>query len=115
MKGREAILQEACVRWFGLQYPEYRGLLFHVPNGGSRNLLEARSLKAQGVVPGVADLILLLPRKGFGALCIEMKTQKGRLSEHQREWEAAASLHGNLYRVCRSIDEFIKTINDYLI
>lgn len=114
MKGREASLQEACVLWFSLEYPEYRGLLFHVPNGGSRNAFEARNLKAQGVVPGVADLLLLLPRKGFGCLCIEMKAPKGRQSEYQREWEEKASRHGNLYKVCRSIDEFMAIINDYL-
>lgn len=115
MRGKEASLQSACVRWFNLQFPKYRGLLFHVPNGGSRNALEARNLKAQGVVPGVADLLLLLPRKGFGCLCIEMKTKTGKQSEHQREWEEQAARNGNLYTVCRSIDEFMDTINNYIL
>lgn len=114
MKGREASLQSACVQWFNLQYPEYRGLLIHVPNGGSRNALEARNLKMQGVVAGVADLLLLLPRKVFGCLCIEMKTQTGIVRTSQREWAYKISQHGNLYKVCRSIDDFMATINDYL-
>lgn len=112
---REASLQSACVRWFTLQYPQYRGLLIHVPNGGSRNALEARNLKTQGVVPGVADLLLLLPRKGFGCLGIEMKYGQGKQSDKQEEWERQFTASGNLYTVCRSIDEFIGTINSYLL
>lgn len=111
----EASLQTACVQWFELQYPQYRGMLLHVPNGGSRNMLEARNLKKQGVVAGVADLLLLIPRKGFGCLCIEMKYGKGKQSDRQREWEEKASRYGNLYKVCRSLDEFMDTVNSYLL
>lgn len=114
MKKGEASLQSACVTWFNLEYPEYRGLLFHVPNGGSRNAREGANLKKQGVVAGVADLLLLLPRKGFGCLCVEMKTAKGSQSTLQREWGGKVSKYGNLYVVCRSVDEFIEIINSYL-
>lgn len=112
----EASLQEACVTWFNLQYPEYNGLLLHVPNGGSRKYKrEGEKLKRQGVVPGVADLLLLLPRKGFGCLCVEMKYGRGKQSDRQREWEEKVSRYGNLYAVCRSIEEFMDTVNTYLL
>ncbi len=111
---KEASLQSACVRWFGYQYPALNRLLIHVPNGGSRNKIEAYNMKLQGVVSGVADLLLLTPRKGFGCLCIEMKADKGRQSENQKAWEAEAKKHGNCYVVCRSIDEFMNIINTYL-
>lgn len=76
MNHYESKLQQACVRYFRLAYPEYGYMLFAVPNGGSRNAVEARILKAEGVVAGVADLILLVPRSGYGSLCIEMKIGK---------------------------------------
>lgn len=114
MKGAEASLQSACVTWFNLEYPEYRGLLFHVPNGGSRNAKEAANLKRQGVVAGVADLLLLLPCGSFGCLCVELKTPKGRQSQYQREWGSKALKYGNLYVVCRSVDEFMNTIRTYM-
>ena len=114
MKRGEASLQSACITWFNLQYPEYRGLLFHVPNGGSRNAREAANLKKQGVVAGVADLLLLLPRGGYGCLCIEMKMPKGVQSEYQRQWGERITEHGNLYAVCRSVDEFMRIIISYL-
>jgi hypothetical protein len=52
-------LQVDCVQWFSLQYPSLRGRLFAVPNGGHRSKTEAARLKAEGVVAGVSDLILL--------------------------------------------------------
>lgn len=107
-------LQSECVKWFRFQYPKLKKLLFHVPNGGSRNKIEAKKLKVMGVVPGVGDLILLVSRKGYGALCIEMKTQSGEQSPSQKEWEKETTAAGNKYSLCRSFNEFEKTINDYL-
>ncbi|MES2428294.1 MAG: VRR-NUC domain-containing protein [Bacteroidota bacterium] len=62
------------------QYPQIRGLLFSVPNGGSRNTLEAMKFKATGLTPGVPDMILLWDGKVYG---FEFKTATGRLSEAQ--------------------------------
>lgn len=114
MKSREAILQSECVRWFRYQYPKMSMLLFHVPNGGSRNVIEASNLKAQGVVPGVADLILLVPADGFSSLCIEMKAAKNMQTNLQREFQQAAESAGNKYVVCRSFDQFREEIKTYL-
>lgn len=107
-------LQSECVKWFRYQYPKLKKLLFHVPNGGSRNVIEAKKLKQMSVVPGVSDLILLLPRRNYGALCIEMKTPSGDQSPSQKEWEQEVTVAGNKYALCRSFEEFQQTINDYL-
>ena len=66
-------MQRMCVGWFRLQYPAVGKLLFAVPNGGARSRTEAAIMKAEGVTAGVTDLILLLGRGGFNALCIEMR------------------------------------------
>lgn len=110
----EGRLQRACITWFRLQYPGLAMLLFHVPNGGGRSKVEAAILKAEGVVAGVADLILLVPSCGYHSLCIEMKTAKGRQSPAQKQWQEEASRHGNKYIVCRSIEEFMQQVNEYL-
>lgn len=108
-------LQCACVRWFALEYPEHRGRLFAVPNGGKRNAITAAKLKEEGVIAGVADLILLLANKDYGALLIEMKTPTGRQSAAQKSWQKAVCAAGEYqYAVCRSLDDFISTINEYL-
>ena len=127
MREEEHNIQAACVRWFNLQWPEYRGLLFAIPNGGARSKATAGKLKAEGVVAGVADLILLAPRTRARitfegkvvtvikhALCIEMKTEIGIQSPKQKEWQKKVESHGYRYAVCHSLDEFMDTINNYL-
>ena len=119
MNQEEHNIQCACVRWFGYAHPELRGLLFAVPNGGARSKATAGMLKAEGVVAGVSDLILLLPYCEHGvdvwhALCIEMKKKGGYQSPEQKEWQKKVEGHGYKYAVCHSLDEFINTIENYL-
>lgn len=110
----ESELQIACVRWFRYQHPSVAPLLFAVPNGGVRNAVTASILKAEGVVAGVADLLLLVPSGGWHGLAIEMKTPTGRQSERQRAWQRAVEGQGYLYAVCRSVEGFITTVEGYL-
>lgn len=116
MRQLESIIQTQCVEWFKKwQYPNYANLLFSVPNGGSRNRLEAIRLQKEGVTPGVADLILLIPNKDYNALCVEMKTPRtGRQQESQKKWQEDIEAQGYKYSICRSFDEFRVIIEDYL-
>ena len=114
MSNEEHNIQVACVRWFSYQYPELQGLLFAVPNGGRRDAVTGAKLKAEGVIAGVSDLILLVPSCNHGALMIEMKTGKGRQSEEQKRWQTIVERMGYRYVVCRSLDDFIKEIKNYL-
>ena len=120
MNQEEHNLQCACVKWFAYQHPELQGLLFAVPNGGARSKATAGKLKAEGVIPGVADLILLVPHIAEGcqymwhALCIEMKTKTGRQSTEQGLWQLKVEKYGYKYAVCRSLDDFIATVERYL-
>ena len=107
-------LQCACVRWFRLAYPKHRHNLFAVPNGGYRTPATAAKIKAEGALPGVSDLILLIARGGYHGLLFEMKTDKGRQSEAQREWQRLIEADGYKYVVVRSIEEFIKVVEAYL-
>lgn len=108
-------IQCACVRWFNVQYPKLHGRLFAVPNGGRRDVTTAAKLKAEGVVPGVADLVLLMSNRDYGALLIEMKTPKGRQSDSQKKWEKTVCADAEYkYVVCRSLDDFIREVDSYL-
>ena len=108
-------IQCECVRWFSLQYPRLYGRLFAVPNGGRRDATTAAKLKAEGVVAGVADLILLKSNRDYGALLIEMKTRKGRQRDSQKQWEDTVCADSEYkYVVCRSFDDFKREVDDYL-
>ena len=99
---KESILQTACVRWFRLQYPDL--IIYAVPNGGSRNVMEAQRLKAEGVLAGVADLVVLLPQGK--SLYIEMKVKGNRQTENQKAFQGKAITLGHPYTVCYSFEEF---------
>lgn len=114
MRHDESRAQQACVKWFRLQYPQYARLLFAVPNGGARGRVTGAILKAEGVVAGVADLLLLIPNNIYHGLCVEMKTQAGRQSEAQREWQRDVEGQGYKYVVAHSFDEFEAAVLEYL-
>lgn len=115
MRHLEDNLQASCFQYFSYQFPELRGILFACPNGGYRNIKEAARLKKAGVVPGVADAILLKSNGKFNSLCIEFKAgDKGKQSDLQKSWQELAEKHGNKYVICRSFDQFRDEIQSYL-
>ena len=115
MRQEEHKIQCAIVKWFYYAYPQYRGgLFFAIPNGGHRNIQTARALKAEGVTAGVSDLMLLVPSRGYHALCVEVKTIKGRQSEFQKAWEAKVEAQGFKYAIVRSLDDFAELARWYL-
>lgn len=109
-------LQVDCVKWFAIQYPAYyrQGALFAVPNGGRRDKLTGARLKAEGVQPGVADLVLLKPTARYHALFIEMKTAEGRQRDTQKHWQANVTADGYRYEVVRSLQQFVTVVKAYM-
>ena len=77
-------------------------------------MIEAARVKAMGTRRGFPDLILLYPSAGFHALCIEMKTEKGRQQPSQKIFQQEVEKVGYKYIVCRSLDDFINEINKYI-
>jgi len=100
-------LQQQIYTWYNntfcLKNHNPRHVIFSVPNGGSRNVIEAKKMKATGLLPGVSDLIILQPNK---TLFIELKIEKGVQSEVQKEFEQRVKLLGFEYHLIRSLNEF---------
>jgi hypothetical protein len=116
VKRKESEEQTAIIEWANImqhRVPEL-ALLYHVPNGGSRNVVEAKRLKAQGVKPGVPDLVLPVARGKYHGLYIELKTLRGRVSDAQKQWIDALRNQGYAAIVCRGADEAIAMIAKYL-
>ena len=68
-------------------YPELRGCIFHVPNGGFRSsTIEGNQLKSAGVVSGIPDLIIIWDGK-FTYIEVKKPSEKsnprGGCSENQ--------------------------------
>ena len=96
LTGSEDAEQEKVVCWAKLMsnaYPDLE-LLYHVPNGGSRNKAEVSKLKRMGVRAGVPDLVLPVPRAGYAGLYIELKVGENRPSNNQKDWLDDPGLSG---------------------
>lgn len=114
----EGKIQAECFTWFWNEYPQYRRLLFHIPNENDRadsNAIQGAIRKAMGVVAGVSDLILLVPTKKYHGLCIEMKDKDGQQRKEQKEWQILVEAQGYRYEICRSREQFEEIIKDYFL
>ena len=86
-----------------------KGYYFAVPNGeirGKDPLQSARvmqRLKKEGVRNGVADIVVLL--KGGDVIFVEMKTDKGKQSASQKEFEKIVKELGYNYIILHNTDE----------
>ena len=112
----EAEEQEALMKWAAYNVAQFPALkwLFHVPNGGTRNVAEAVHLKRLGVKPGVPDLFLPYSVGDWHGLFIEMKSVKGTPTACQREW--IEWLRGNGYQafVCHGFEQAKERLLYYL-
>jgi hypothetical protein len=108
----ESKLQIAMVKWFNFFYP--KRYLMAIPNGGNRSPITGAILKAEGVRAGVADLFLMEAVAPYNGLWIEVKLEKGRQSDKQKEFEQIATDKGYKYIIVRTMDQFRDGINDYL-
>ncbi len=89
-------------------------VLYAIPNGGNRDAITGKMLKREGVKAGMPDLHLPVARHGFNSLYIEVKTPEGRLSKVQRAMIEKLQQHGNAVYVCRSTEDILQTLRDYL-
>lgn len=112
----EASEQVKLFNWLSFmrgKYPEL-DLMYHIPNGGSRNVKEAANLKRQGVRAGVPDLCLPVARGSFHGLYIELKYDKNKPTNFQQQWLKNLQQQGYAVKVCYGWEDASKVICKYL-
>ena len=122
MKHKESDLQISCIKWFRAQYPAYAKLLFHPKNEGNGNRRQGAIHKAEGVVAGVANLMLQVPadfntpgvQKYYTCLALEMKTKTGRQEPSQKIFQQYLEAAGGKYNIIRDLDTFCDVVTDYM-
>lgn len=105
----ESEIQQACVRWFRLAYPQY--IILSIPNGGSRNVIEAANLKREGALAGASDLLIVADHR---VLFVEMKKPKGRQQRTQKDFQRRVEILGHRYVICYSLDDFMQKVREWL-
>ena len=81
---KESDIQIEVVDWFKSKQSEYRFRIFSVPNEGQRKVWFLNKLVRMGLKSGVPDLILEFPKGRM--VYLEIKAEKGKLSETQQNW-----------------------------
>lgn len=99
--------------WHTREYPALKWL-HHIPNGGSRNQLEARKLKEMGVKAGVSDLFLPYPKGCYHGMYIEMKFGNNRHTDRQKEFLADMAETGYFVVTCYSYEDAKKVLEEYV-
>jgi hypothetical protein len=112
--------QVVVMNYWGKRYPKYYACLFSIPNGAMlagnkmQRCRQMNSLKSEGLMPGVSDLFLMVARCGYHGLFIEMKAEKGRLSEPQQEHIDRAREQGYMAEVCYGNEQAIDLLDKYM-
>ena len=112
--------QALLVSTFRLKYPEAAGLLFAVPNGAhlaggkAQRARQMAALKAEGLMVGAADLVLLVARGGYHGLVAEMKIPGNDLSAEQVAFMARAAAAGYYDCAAWSADEMMGYMDWYM-
>lgn len=98
-------LQQSIYLWFTNTYviKDKRCMILSIPNGGLRDKMTAITMKATGLYKGAADLLVVF--RGWVGF-VELKTETGIQSPHQRQFEAHCIEAGIPYRLVRSLAEF---------
>lgn len=109
MKHDESIIQSQIVSALSLA-----GVyVFMVPNGEMGKISQAAAgrARAMGLRAGISDLVLL-DRQGR-AYFMEVKTEDGRLSKNQLQFNKLCADRGWPYAVVRSVDEAMQFAKDW--
>jgi len=103
----ENVIQAEIYKWYNnnfcLKSHDPQCIIFSVPNGGTRNIKEALLLKATGVVAGVSDLIIVRLNE---IIFVEVKTEIGKQSDKQKQFQQTVETLGFKYLLVRSLEDF---------
>jgi hypothetical protein len=84
----------------------------HCPNGGVRSAIEGAIFKSLGVKPGTPDLLLCKDGKLY---CIELKSDRGRLSRAQVECHEELRRAGAVVETASNIDAALELLGEWKI
>lgn len=109
MKNEEHQLQCAIV-----EYLRYKGYcVFSIPNHGIRTPRLGAYFKAEGLLPGVADLFVMKANKFSHGIFIEVKSGKGTMSKTQKEFQLRCIENEYDYWLIYDVETLDKKIRQY--
>lgn len=110
----EESMHRSLVKWFEVKYKHSAMRLHHSPNGGARTARAGAKMKALGTRKGFPDLVLYERRNGYVGLVLELKSDRGQVTGEQAGWLTVLSECSFDCHVIKTLDEGIKTIENYM-
>ena len=113
-KNKEHSIQAQLVarlRWF---HPELNDLVMAIPNGAPVSARQRMYLVAEGMLAGAPDLFIAKPVKPYHGLFLELKTEKGVVSEAQKRVQIALKESGYRVTTVHGFEEAYDAVMCYL-
>ena len=96
---KESDIQIACNQLLNYLANTHYFRHFHVPNEGKRSISYHAKMKKMGLKSGCPDIIVEYPQGRV--LYIELKNEKGRLSDNQKLWAVQSKALGTPHFVVK--------------
>lgn len=103
----------ALWKWFQFKYPKQRNRYLRIEVGGNRTKISQAILKAEGNKAGTSDVFIAYPAGSYAGLWLEVKADKGRLSDNQKMFQNELS-PDYLCVTGYGIDECMDIISRYM-
>jgi len=110
--------QQLVIRYFKDRFKETNDPVYEqliaIPNEGKRAINNLRRMIAEGMRIGMADLVLFVRTKDYGAACVELKAPEGTLKNSQSNCCIRMTRFGYLYKVIRDPHAAIAFFESYI-
>mgnify|MGYP003402343736 CR=1 FL=1 len=108
-------IQSVCIQWARLMAKsnDKFKMIYAVPNGGKRSRSSGAKFRREGLTKGVFDVMVDVPMRGFHGMRLEFKTEKGKLSEEQKNMQALYLKFGYVTSIIRNFNQFRSVIEAY--
>lgn len=110
----EQILQVNLMAWIEHNYPEERKSILHIANERRTSMQQGKLLKRMGVMSGVSDLFIALPRGQWSGCWLELKEGKGKPSQAQKDFLARMIKNGYMAACVTGLEAAQEVIKQYL-
>lgn len=87
---------------------------FAIPNGFYSTPAQKRKMRNEGLKPGVWDIFVPIPARGFHGMFVEMKFGSNKLTSEQEEFGEYISKSGYFRHVAYDWQDAYKAICNYL-
>lgn len=107
----ERVIQKSIVSY--LRWRGYGSYIIQIYNEGAGMRNRVKESYAMGIRPGASDLFIMVAKKEKHGLFLELKSENGKVSEHQKKFLQDAKEQGYETAVAWSFAEAKKIVDDY--